>query len=260
MRHEDDVIPFEEREGEGAYDPAREIPGELIEPGRYQDTTVPEQELEHIAEALRPLAMHVDDLLLDPANARKHGDKNLETIASSLSQFGQQRPIVLHLDGKTVIAGNGTLTAARALGWKYIAAMPSTLTGAQAVAFGLADNRSSELAEWDFETLGNLMRGLQEDEIDVTALGWKDYEIEPLLQADWNPPKLKDEEPDADEPKPPTGDKQHGAGDLRSIECTLEQHNLIENAIAKLREVEQDQDIPDGRALELICADYLAGK
>ena len=59
----------------------------------------------------------IEDLHFDPANVRKHDEKNLEAIKSSLLRFGQQKPIVV--DGKgIVIAGNGTLTAAKALGWE----------------------------------------------------------------------------------------------------------------------------------------------
>jgi ParB-like chromosome segregation protein Spo0J len=56
-----------------------------------------------------------DALVLDPCNARKHGKRNLEAIQSSLSHFGQRRPLVVMPD-MTVIAGNGTLEAARVLG------------------------------------------------------------------------------------------------------------------------------------------------
>ncbi len=61
----------------------------------------------------------VGALSLDPANARKHGTRNLEAIAGSLRQFGQRRPLVCRrAAGQTmVIAGNGTLEAARSLGW-----------------------------------------------------------------------------------------------------------------------------------------------
>ena len=37
-------------------------------------------DLNHIAEPLRGLAVPVADLHLDPANARRHGDRNVETI------------------------------------------------------------------------------------------------------------------------------------------------------------------------------------
>jgi len=55
--------------------------------------------------------VNIDDLDLDPRNARKHDAKNLKAIADSLEQFGQSKPIVVW--GKTVDAGNGTMAAAR---------------------------------------------------------------------------------------------------------------------------------------------------
>ena len=57
----------------------------------------------------------------DPANARRHPERNLEQIKASLRRFGQQKPIVV--DAANVVrAGNGTLAAAKSLGWTTIAA------------------------------------------------------------------------------------------------------------------------------------------
>jgi hypothetical protein len=56
--------------------------------------------------------VEVSTLLNDPANVRKHNERNLESIKASLARFGQQKPIVVGRDG-VVIAGNGTLAAAR---------------------------------------------------------------------------------------------------------------------------------------------------
>ena len=95
-----------------------------------------------------------DTLSLDPANVRKHSAKNLDAIKASLRRFGQQKPIVVDAKG-IVLAGNGTLTAAKALGWKEIQIVRTDLAGVQATAFGIADNRSAELAEWD-EKLGDV--------------------------------------------------------------------------------------------------------
>ena len=59
----------------------------------------------------------IADLRSDPANVRSHDNRNIEAIAGSLTRFGQQRPIVVDPTG-VVIAGNGTLQAARSLGWE----------------------------------------------------------------------------------------------------------------------------------------------
>src|SRR5438309_1239332 len=68
----------------------------------------------------------ISTLSEDPANARRHPQRNLEQIKASLRRFGQQKPIVVDATN-TVRAGNGTLAAARALGWTTIQAVRSEL-------------------------------------------------------------------------------------------------------------------------------------
>lgn len=94
------------------------------------------------------------ELVLDPNNARTHNARNIEVIANSLKSFGQRKPLVVTIDN-IVIAGNGTLEAARSLGWEYItiARVPDTWSHEQVVAYALADNRSAELADWNADVL-----------------------------------------------------------------------------------------------------------
>jgi site-specific DNA-methyltransferase (adenine-specific) len=126
----------------------------------------------------------VDTLVFDPANARKHGEKNLSAIKSSLQRFGQQKPIVVDANG-VVRAGNGTLAAAKALGWKEIAIVRSPLSGSEATAYAIADNRTSELAEWDDDVLSQTLAALQiEDEELALASGFDAKEIDALLAPD----------------------------------------------------------------------------
>jgi ParB-like chromosome segregation protein Spo0J len=68
----------------------------------------------------------VEELHLDPANVRRHDAKNLDAIAASLARFGQQKPIVVSPAG-VVLAGNGTLSAAKRLGWSSIRAVTTSL-------------------------------------------------------------------------------------------------------------------------------------
>jgi site-specific DNA-methyltransferase (adenine-specific) len=121
----------------------------------------------------------IDDLTLDPKNARRHDDKNLRAIAESLKQFGQRKPIVVW--GSTVVAGNGTLVAARSLGWREIqvARVPDDWDEARVMAYALADNRSAELAEWDDQVLTEQLKELELADWDVEALGFE-ATVEPL--------------------------------------------------------------------------------
>ena len=117
--------------------------------------------------------LKIADLKLDPNNARKHDNANLEAIAGSLTQFGQRKPIVISQD-LTVVAGNGTLTAAKTLGWTEIDAVrvPADWDADRIKAFALADNRTAELAAWSPEILAAQLEELTAAGFDVEQFGF----------------------------------------------------------------------------------------
>lgn len=115
--------------------------------------------------------LNIDDLVFDPANARKHSKKNLDAIVGSLAKFGQQKPIVVDKNN-VVVAGNGTLEAAKKIGWSKINCVRTDLTGPEAIAFALADNRTAELAEWDIEPLQKTLASLIEIDFDLNSIGF----------------------------------------------------------------------------------------
>lgn len=115
-----------------------------------------------------PLAIElvaVDDLTPDPDNARLHGEENLDSIRRSLERFGQVKPLVVHAG--VVIAGNGTLQAAKELGWKNVSIVrvPPDWSRDRAQAYAIADNRTAELAEWDSDVLTSQL-------VELDAAGW----------------------------------------------------------------------------------------
>lgn len=135
--------------------------------------------LAHIAEPLRTLAVPVDSLNLDPSNARTHPEKNLAAIKASLARFGQRQPVVVQREGMVVRAGNGRVMAARALGWTHVAALVVDESAIDATAFAIADNRTSDLAEWDDGTLARLLESLPSDLKE--AAGYDDKDMKELL-------------------------------------------------------------------------------
>lgn len=120
-----------------------------------------EPSLSYITEQLRPLAVPIGEVVLDPANARLHPDLNLEGIKASLRVYGQLKPIVVNRATTAVEAGNGTLMGAMALGWSHIAAVFVDHDPATAAGFSIADNRTAELAEWDKDALDSLLREVE---------------------------------------------------------------------------------------------------
>lgn len=114
----------------------------------------------------------IDKLTPDPQNARKHSKKNLDAIASSLKEFGQRRPLVVTKD-YVVAAGNGTLEAAKHLGWTEIAVSVAPFDDPDRVkAYAIADNRTAELAEWDNEVLLEQLGDLELNGWSLEALGF----------------------------------------------------------------------------------------
>jgi DNA modification methylase len=114
------------------------------------------------------------ELRHDDQNARTHDQANLKAIAGSLEQFGQRKPIVITQDNK-VVAGNGTLTAAKLIGWTEIdcVRVPADWTADQIKAYALADNRTAELAQWDEQVMAAQLLDLQEAGFDIESFGFE---------------------------------------------------------------------------------------
>ena len=108
----------------------------------------------------------IQELNQDPNNARLRTDRSAKLISESLEKFGTGRSIVID-ENNTIIAGNGTIEGAKAAGVKnvkvietngdeIIAVKRTNLTKDQKVGLAIADNRSSDLSEWDREVLEEL--------------------------------------------------------------------------------------------------------
>ena len=180
----------------------------------------------------------------DPANARLHPQRNHDAIVASLRRFGQQKPIVV--DARNIVrAGNGLLRAAKEIGMTEMDAVRTDLSDIELTAFAIADNRTAELAEWDFQVLAEQFRVLHEQDFNFQDIGWMPHEVEPLLAADWSPPAV--------------GEMPTSQREGQHIHVTDEQHEVIMRAVEAIRKSEGSDEISIGRALELVCADFLAG-
>ena len=138
----------------------------------------------------------IDALHIDPANARAHGERNLEAIVASLQRFGQAEPLVVHAPTGRIIGGNGRLVAMRKLGWEKCDVVELDIDELQATSLGIALNRTAELAEWDMASLGRLLEQLRAEDA-LGGVGFEDAEIDTLLA------ELEQTDPsDVDDPGP----------------------------------------------------------
>ena len=139
-----------------------------------------------IVDDLQPLAKPIGELRQWEGNYRE-GD--VGAVAVSLARFGQTKPVVArHFDGDdgvarlVIIAGNHTYKAARHLNWPELAVVTrDDLSEAEAIAYAIADNRSSDLATNNDGILGELLSGIADDEALLLATGFDGDDLDALL-------------------------------------------------------------------------------
>ncbi len=111
------------------------------------------------------------DALKEYENNPRRNDDAVDAVAASIDNFGFKVPILID-ENNVIIAGHTRLKAAKKLGLKAVPCIEcSDLTPEQIRAFRLADNKVSELAEWDLEKL-NFELG--EIEFDMEQFGFDD--------------------------------------------------------------------------------------
>lgn len=96
--------------------------------------------------------MKTSELIPYINNPRKN-DHAVDAVASSINNFGFKVPIVVDGDNE-IVNGHTRLKAAKKLGLTEVPVIVADdLTEEQIRAFRLADNKVSELAEWDMDAL-----------------------------------------------------------------------------------------------------------
>ncbi len=173
----------------------------------------------------------LDSLHLDPANAREHGEENLEAILGSLKRFAQVEPLVVQKKSGRVIGGNGRLVAMKKLGWKECDIVEVDLDDLQATALGIALNRTGELATWNDQTLAKLLEELKANDA-LDGVGYSVEDIDKLLD-DLEMQSLGDQDPD-EVPEPPE-EAVTRAGDL----WILGSHRLLCGDSSKAEDVDR---------------------
>ena len=158
----------------------------------------------------------------DQKNARLHGPDQLARLKRSLTTFGFITPIVVDASGK-IVCGHARWLAARDLGISKVPVIRvEHMTATQLRAFAIADNRLTDLSEWNDTVLAQQLKELSELDLDfsIEATGFAlpeiDFRIEGLNVS---------AEADAvdDLPEPVQGEPVSRAGDL----WVLDDHLLL---------------------------------
>lgn len=205
----------------------------------------------------------LDALAPNPANPRKPWtDEQDDAFRRSLEKFGDLSGIIRNLTTGQLVGGHKRVAAFHAAASTRVVRVPQEPDAQGTVAHGyvivdgsrfayrevqwtpeqetlanLAANRWG--AEWDWQRVSESLQAI--GAMDLTLTGFNPEELEPLLAADWVKPVPADTD-DSGEP--------HGF----SLHLTPEQHAIFSQAKAKI-----GGELSDGRAVELLAAEYLSG-
>ena len=135
----------------------------------------------------------IDEIKPHPQNPRKG---NLEVIKESLEEHGQYRAIVVNQRTNEILAGTHTWRAAQELGWDTVLVHLVDVTPEGARKLLLVDNRSNDLAEYDYEILAPLVEemmlsgdlrgtGYDAEAVDDIQAGLDNLEIDPEFLGDY---------------------------------------------------------------------------
>ena len=175
--------------------------------------------------------------LIPYANNPRLNDNAVDAVAASIKEFGFKVPIVVDSDN-VIINGHTRLKAAHKLGLKQVPCIVADdLTPEQVKAFRLADNKTSELAEWDMDKL-NIELGEIPD-IDMSSFGF-DIEIDDIEEV----PEVKEDEA----PEVKDGDPKAKLGDIYQ----LGRHRLMCGDSTKQEDVDK---LMNGVKADLVFTD-----
>ena len=107
-------------------------------------------------------------------------DHAVDAVAESIRAYGFNVPVLCD-QYLTIIAGHTRCKAAKKLGIEKIPVIILEMTDENKRAFAIVDNKTAEIADWDFPKLKESLVQLQLEDINIKSLGFNEDEIRRLI-------------------------------------------------------------------------------
>jgi DNA modification methylase len=119
-------------------------------------------------------------------NNPRFNETAVDAVAASIKEFGWRSPLVVD-ENNVIICGHTRYKAALKLCLEEVPVhVAKDLSPEQVKAYRIADNKSGELAEWDFDKLKIELGDLSGEDFDLSLLAFDTEELEMLLNGDNN--------------------------------------------------------------------------
>lgn len=176
-------------------------------------------------------------------NVRVHSEENIRAIADSLINFGQQSPLIIN-ENNEILKGNGTYDAMVLLGWqKCEVKFSNPLSPEDELAYLIADNKSSDMSEFNYEQVTDVLKTLEEKGTDLIKTGFREFESKPLLDTNWN-----------------SGDDETPPGPVPTNELKIKFTGGIADKVRKIIEYasnKHDKELNDDELIFVILSDWI---
>ncbi len=170
-------------------------------------------------------------------------DAAVDAVAASIREFGFRQPIVVDEQG-VIIVGHTRYKAALKLGLEMVPVHVAVgLSPAQAKAYRIADNKSADWSDWNYDLLPIELAELQGMNYDLDLLGFDHDELAKLLDGG-----LKGGLCDPDEVPEPPDEATTCPGDL----WLLGDHRLLCGDSSRSEDVDR---LLDGAPIHLVNSD-----
>lgn len=185
------------------------------------------------------------ELVPNPKNWRTHPKAQQDALRGILAEVGMADAVLARElpDGKLMLIDGHLRTETVSSG--SIPVLVLDVNEDEADKILATFDPLAVMAEKDSEQLASLLASLKEQNDSLASLVWPDYIVDPLLAADWTPP----------EPEELSGKKNENDG--RALSLTSEQKEIVDAAIKKYRQAQEDEAITDADCVMLICQEYL---
>lgn len=132
-------------------------------------------------------------------NAKVHTEEQINKIAESIEAFGFLSPCLID-NNYNIIAGHGRVLASKQLNLEKVPCVfIEGLTETQRKAYILADNRLTEMGEWDYDLLSDELANLKENDFDIDLTG---FNIDDIVFTDEEDYYVEDEAEEQENEKP----------------------------------------------------------